>query len=180
MALSWQQVQEPLSAFSMESSVAAMSSGLVSFCCTCNHLIKLYFLPVKKKAEMCPGPHIKTWSGSFHLALAKVALVPSCQNLSTTDCSWVSTFKKLRVNRAWFKALCCNWWCNVPYVFMFLNLCCMGIIILCYFRDNILFSSFHELLKAIRIVTPRLIISRRGLRFTIKNNKYDHRHWILY
>lgn len=57
-----------------------------------------------KKAQTCCQPHIKTGSdplhnseqGPFYFALVKVALMPSCQNLSVID--WLSG-KKFSMKR---------------------------------------------------------------------------------
>lgn len=65
MRRSGSQVQEPLSISPMESSAAAMSSGLVLLCFICSHLIQLYFLPVRK-AQTYPRPQINIGSDLFH------------------------------------------------------------------------------------------------------------------
>lgn len=104
------QIQEPHSDSSVGTLVTMMSSGLSSFCCahqsrlSGSHCTSPYF---SEQIQIYPQAHINTGlgpihnpvQGSFHLALVKVTLVPSCQNLSTADCSWASIFKKFRVKK---------------------------------------------------------------------------------
>lgn len=94
-----------------------MSPRLAPSYCTCGHLIKLCFLSVNEaqtylRSQINTGldPFHNPVQGSFHLALLKIPLVPSCQNcLSMADCSRTSILKKFRVKSAQLKALCGDW-----------------------------------------------------------------------
>lgn len=76
------------------------------------------------KRQTCHQPHIETgWvpfynllQGTFHFALVTVSLMPSHQTLCTADCSWASTFKKFRMKRAGFNALCTDWIYKFPFL----------------------------------------------------------------
>lgn len=77
-------------------------------------------IPILWKNTDIPWTHINTGSclfhnplqGSLHHSLAKVVLLPSCQNLSAANCSWTFMFKKIRIKSAYLKALCGILGCN--------------------------------------------------------------------
>lgn len=104
-----------------------MSSRLVSFCCTqqTRHSVKHHsflFLwknrhvldPILKQRQVLSTTQCKGLSFYF----SKVTLVSSYQILTVADCSGVSTLKRFRVKRSWFKTLCHDWVYNFP-MFMF-------------------------------------------------------------